>query len=1241
MDKEAAKKLLNETFDAPFDEGRFNLFALNLLNDVDTTKGFPFLSGNYIRHSFKNHITQYRRLGSYTDPQGETIDVLVVKLKNDWALERSRTMLRNFTADYLENRGRKDSALVAYYTDNPEDWRFSYIRMDYKQELTDSGKIRVKKELTPARRYSFLVGVNEPNHTAQAQLLDILKDDRSNPTLSDLEAAFSVDAVTKQFYLDYRDLFIQLHEELDSIVSLDSKVAKEFETKTIDTGNFAKKLMGQIVFLYFLQKKGWLGVGKDENGNFKEWGSGPKNFLQRLFKKEFSHYKNFYCDVLEPLFYEALASEHDDDYYSALDCKIPFLNGGLFEPLHEYNWRETDIRIDNDILADVFTTFNQYNFTVREDEPLEKEVAIDPEMLGKVFENLLPENLRKGKGAYYTPRTIVHYMCQESLINYLDTECKAVPKNDIETLIREGDLILELETAIYEEGKKYQSVLMDTIKENAQALDDALSHIKVCDPAIGSGAFPVGMLNEIVKARKVLELYLEKEETTYTLKRHCIQESIYGVDIDPGAIDIAKLRLWLSLVVDENDYKHIQTLPNLDYKIMQGNSLIEEFHGISLDIEKKDEQFDVFSGGSSLDVLIENLHKKQADFFNAVHPNDKKKKREAVETAIFNIFHNESEKKRNISPQETQVIESDLKEMTHGNKIRNFFPWKLYFADVFRENGGFDVVIANPPYVNTKDVAKYEWRSNLKNEFGWVDDLYNHFTFLALKFSKNNGIVTFITSDTFFTIQTKANMRQLLLVNEIIHLIPTPKAFSAMVDTAIFIVKKTENTNNYKIKFSDIRKPDFDQLGFSNQLIKSSGSEIATWERILDPLFANLKSGKFYTKSIEVDLFRENLSQVFFSPTEMNLQIIDIIIPSVKKLYNEYWELIKTSREISKNSVKLNEYRGSLKSGDLTMLGLVTEGGQGMATGNNGRFVGCLKGTKSANRILETRSKKLAEAFVKEKSLFDLYPLFSNCASKNDFDYILKRMEEVEIRAIFDDIKLKTDRDIFGQGYLFRIIDPSEIANIDAMPDNEKQNGIDNRRNDYFVLYDKGDKDGNRWFAESPYLIDWSTDAVSVLQTDRKARWQGYNFFFRAGFCWSDIHTTYLKSRIKLKSVHDVKSMSLFNLSDKISTKYIICIINSSFASEFQQEFYNNTSSFQINDARKIPIIIPTTTGLLEFNDVFDRACALKEQEFSEELTKDVTMQKLNAIQIELDEMVYSLYGLTDEEIAIVEESVG
>ncbi|MBT6470992.1 MAG: N-6 DNA methylase, partial [Candidatus Marinimicrobia bacterium] len=820
MDKQTATQLIGNTFNYPFDEGRFRNFAINLLNNVDEAKRFDYISGTYIRHSFKNHISKYKRLGTYTDPNGDKIDVLVVQLKNEWALERSRTMLRNFTSDYLKNRDEKDAALVAYYTTNPDDWRFSYIRMEYKREKTESGKFRITQDITPAKRYSFLVGKNEPNHTAQSQLISILEDDRKNPTLDALETAFSVDAVTKQFYKDYRAQFEKLWHELNDIVAKDPKIAAEFETKTIDTANFAKKLMGQIVFLYFLQKKGWLGVGKDDKSNFKDWGTGPKNFLRRLFNKEFTDYGNFFNDVLEPLFYEALATERTNDVFTRFNCKIPFLNGGLFEPINDYNWEETDIRIDNDLIGDVLKTFDRYNFTVREDEPLEKEVAVDPEMLGKVFENLLPENLRKGKGAYYTPRTIVHYMCQESLINYLDTTINSplergetseevsgcvVPKADIETLVREGDIILELETAIVEQGKKYDSVLMDSIKENAKELDYALANIKVCDPAIGSGAFPVGMLTEIVKARKVLELYLDKKLGVYELKRHCIQNSLYGVDIDPGAIEIAKLRLWLSLVVDEDDYTTIQPLPNLDYKIMQGNSLIEEFYGISLDIEKKpDEQIDVFTGGSSLDVLIEDLHQKQADFFNAEHPREKKKKREAVETAIYNVFHNEFEKKKSISSVETKVIETDLKEMTHGNKLRNFFPWKLYFADVFRNKGGFDLIIGNPPYGLVKDKSLKTIYRKLYPETEFKIDLYSLFLLRAIQLykSNSNGISNFIITNTLLDNYYESKVREKLLnetkILEINDL--SDKIFEEAVVHSMIISFKNSKIEEYNIK---------------------------------------------------------------------------------------------------------------------------------------------------------------------------------------------------------------------------------------------------------------------------------------------------------------------------------------------------------------------------------------------------------------------------------------------------------
>jgi hypothetical protein len=257
----------------------------------------------------------------------------------------------------------------------------------------------------------------------------------------------------------------------------------------------------------------------------------------------------------------------------------------------------------------VLDVFDRYNFTVNEAEPLEKEVAIDPEMLGKVFENLIEENRRKGLGAYYTPREIVHYMCRESLINYLDStlnrseepivavkprqnEMFGEPKpeqmalgtvirrnlvslEDIAVFVKLGDQASHYETARMSGTKSYKAELPKGIEKHARLIDDKLKNITICDPAVGSGAFPVGMMTEIVRARSALTPYFNDihERTPYFFKRHAIQNCLYGVDIDPGAVEIAKLRLWLSLVVDEEDVKQVRPLPNLDYKIMSGNSL--------------------------------------------------------------------------------------------------------------------------------------------------------------------------------------------------------------------------------------------------------------------------------------------------------------------------------------------------------------------------------------------------------------------------------------------------------------------------------------------------------------------------------------------------------------------------------------------------------------------------------------------------------------------------------------------
>ena len=797
MDKKTAQNLIENTFNNEFNEGRFTVFAKNLLNDFEDKNNH--YSGKLIWDDYKEHINTYKRIGKYVDPEGEALDVLVVEVKTVQKLERARTALRNFVIKHL-NKFEKDYALVAFYSKEDEgaDWRFSFIKLEYRSVLDEAkGKVKTQKEFTPAKRYSFLVGKYEKAYTAKNQLLPLLQNIANNPTIEELENAFSIEKVTDEFFNQYKDLYVKLYEHFEN----NHRLKAELTNAGIGNARFTKKLLGQIVFLYFLQKKGWLGGAKNER-----WGTGKKRFVQELYEQAQEKGVNFFKDKLQYLFYEALATQRDNvnSYYERFECRIPFLNGGLFEA--DYVWQKANITIpenlfrneeknkSGDIGTGVLDVFDRYNFTIKEDEPLDKEVAVDPEMLGKVFENMLDITERKSKGAFYTPREIVHYMCQESLIHYLDNALNSnsrfeiehsgihVPIKDIETFIREGHFALENDerVAIKGETKTYQYQLPESIRKNADLIDRKLSDIKICDPAIGSGAFPVGLLHELVNAMLVLKPHLTYDYRTeklkgfgfehresvndsryiYRLKRHIIQESLYGVDIDPSAIDIARLRLWLSLVVDEDDLDPIETLPNLDYKIVCGNSLISRYaidvpiNDVLVEFNKKikdktyanqtikkligkDEVNLDFYKKITNDFLIESSHEKKIAFRELIKEikgtfrsslNDKEKTKLSKARGLLgdlqsiDIFGKQkgtakqiSEAKRNL-----KLLEIEKNKTLEGKIYKDAIEWRFEFPNLLDSEGrftGFDIVIGNPPYglLNKKQNQNYSITVNAEH----------------------------------------------------------------------------------------------------------------------------------------------------------------------------------------------------------------------------------------------------------------------------------------------------------------------------------------------------------------------------------------------------------------------------------------------------------------------------------------------------------------------------------------------
>lgn len=795
----------------------------------------------------------------FQDANDDKIAIMTIKLPSRTKVERARSQQRNLISAYLRNEWvfqGINSVLVAFYSDDSNDWRLSFVKQEFK--LEDN---KIINELTPAKRYSFLVESNSRNLTVKQRLGDLISE---RVLIADIEKAFSVEKVSKEFFEKY----VWLYERLSKAFEKDEVFKKiEEENNNGDEHfreNFVKKLLGQIVFLYFLQKKWWLWVKKDE-----KWWDGDKNFLQNLFRectwwgnpKKESGWKNFFNDYLEWLFYDNLNRKRENDYSDYFECRIPYLNGGLFEPINGYDWKGVANVLlawddNNAIFRDIFETFDEYNFTVYENDPLEQDVAVDPEMLGKVFENLLPENERKWKWAFYTPREIVHYMCKESLKNHLMNKT-GISEEKINGLFDRKDSMLNL--------KRFWEKLSDADRfsqfgeyiDYAEKIVSSLKTIKIVDPAVGSGAFPMGLLKEIVSLRKYLQenILLEENVSEYTIKKETLENCIYGVDLDPWAVEIAKLRFWLSLVIEEESKESIDPLPNLDYKIIQGNSLIEDIvvweNIVKLDIEwnskkltKKQSKeignasqigLGFFTDETEQEETLKRLKYLHKKFFQEKDNVNKKKLKEEIDHVEKELIRISGEVEVNRIRTKIESIEwkyllsgqspdakdakeierlslqiqgiKDMEEKYKRDNVRTFFPWKLHFAEVFNENWGFDIVIGNPPY--WADIDKYTTLfSRLYPETTkWFKEIYKLFYDRWLNnLCKEWWILSYINPNTVLLQPRYEDLRKFLLKKSILQILNLwDGVFEDVVAPTCIIIVSNSSSSQW-LKFFEMSK---------------------------------------------------------------------------------------------------------------------------------------------------------------------------------------------------------------------------------------------------------------------------------------------------------------------------------------------------------------------------------------------------------------------------------------------------
>src|SRR5574344_979966 len=700
-------KELRNILSSDFDFSQWKIILERMFSKIDYFTRETIIEVNLIKSG--------GQVGNIRLDDGRSLALFVFEVADNIIISRNRKGLRDIAAHYVDQH-IIHGAWVFYYSKSQVDYRLSFVA---KQTTFNTYGELITNETAP-KRYTFLLGRNEKCTTASNRLFELIeRKEIGLVNLVDVTEAFSVERLNKEFFTGYK---VQYNKFLNTLNKEDR-----------DDRDYVKKLLGRLVFLQFLQKKGWMGVPINDDN----WNDGDKNYLSNLVDR-YDGNNRLLSDVLEPLFFDTLNKPRNKDKAGAVlgyNIKIPYLNGGLFD---KDSIDKENIDFPYEYFADLMDFFASYNFTIDENDPNDAEVGVDPEMLGRVFENLLEDN--KDKGAFYTPKEIVQYMCRESLIAYLQTD---VNDDQIKDSIRQFVTTYDA------------SVLSEELKAT---VDQKLKDVKICDPAIGSGAFPMGLLRELYACRKAIEGI--DEETAVSIKTHIIQNNIYGVDIEKGAVDIARLRFWLALIVDE---KNPHALPNMDFKIMQGNSLLEQYEGVEL-------------SGMSLDEQKKRKAKK-GQAWQATLAFDEKYALDNIQHAIKEYYltddHNAKLSLRSIINENVRSYIINLKGCTADvqKKIEKlpipnnqFFLWHIYFKEVF-DKGGFDIVIGNPPYIDSETMVKVmpKERELYSKKFACASgnwDMFIVFIEFSISMLKENGIFSNIIPNKLIAAKYGVELRK-------------------------------------------------------------------------------------------------------------------------------------------------------------------------------------------------------------------------------------------------------------------------------------------------------------------------------------------------------------------------------------------------------------------------------------------------------------------------------------------------
>ena len=987
----------------------------------------------------------------------------------------------------------------------------------------------------------------------------------------------------------------------------------------------------RLLFVLYAESRGLLPVhlsGAGSNKNYRE-----RYSLQRYIPK--LKQGTFQSDEFTDLYEQLHALFHlinGDKPQRNKACNVPQYNGGLFNPKRYPNlekWRIGEKSLSK-VLKDLIFSAGpsigkrQQEFNWGTIDYADLEVR----QLGDIYEGLLGGSLelkesrvelneeykkRQSTGTFYTPDFIVRYLVEETLSPLMQNIERSAP---------------------------VQKALAEDKKDNSFA--NSILKLNILDPAMGSGHFLVRATEWL--ADKIVEhpttkfqiipispgLSQEQSEISYW-RRRAVEACIYGVDFNPLAVELTKLSLWLTCIASE------EPLSFLDHHLRVGNSLIgTQLEDMGILPSKKQSDQLPFSFGPDLSKAvakaiqsIETIESEASTRLEVVKKKETLWRKEVIaRLSPFktigdlwiatmaglkldeDTFHQIA--KNLISPpkpkskdwkefkEKWENLEGQLTGIT--NEIIPFH-WELEFPDVFmgedglkRENQGFDAILGNPPYISTQSSSGFTYRNGLEYLFGFTDDLYVHFVFQGFNLLRGNGMFGFIVSDTFFTLSTKQRLRDLFQSNRL-HRLGQCDPFKATVDAAIFVAEKSRQKDDDDLVFIQARYktdksiPETELINLIEGMPEfTKGEADFKWGKEAYPVHHSNK-GCLRLHKTNMQPYRKALKHAFFEPNEAIVYLYSRFMEPITKLVDKWWDKIETSKKFAKHKNEIIEYHKSLKPDDVTLVGLIAEGGQGLATANNGRFLGFLDGTNHAKKILE-----------RQRELINRWD--NNPAVKSVFKELLKDNND-DFQAIVESLKRKfhpTRVLELKKGEIYRIVYPSEIAEPEAWDEAIRKNlvseGIDGGRT--WVPFRKGDPEGNKWIDDEPLFINWSKENVEYLKNAPEARWQGHEFFFQKGVTWTrGANHTQVKARFQNECIFDVNAMRLTPLSSIFTAEVLLSIFNSNIFSFILKKFIAHTWMIQLNDIRQMPIVVPSEFQYSELEALSIKAVKAKELTFT------------------------------------------